>query len=304
MSTGFVVTPLTIGLSVRRKISVARFTSAFAILLALCLCAVRLHAQATASIVGTVHDSSGAIVPGVNVTATNRNTGYSRSSMTNDDGDYVINPLPIGVYTRTAAHEGFKQVQIPDFTLQVEQQARIGITLPAGSFSEVVNVTDVAPLIQTDTSSVGQVINNKQIIDLPLNSRHTVQLIALTPGALTSPVVGTTNSSNGGPIPSSDNGPGLVEASVSGGGLKTEFLLDGITNSEQLYDGIQFEPSVDFIPEFKVLSNDAPAQYGRGSAVVVMGTKSGTNQLHGTGFEFIRPILPKQNFGLASSQAV
>lgn len=262
--------------------------------LMLCLMPTNLHAQATASIVGTVHDSSGALVVGATISAQNIDTGLTRTVSTDTNGLYELSSLPIGHYTLSTMGKGFKRIEVPSFVLEVDQQARIDLTLVPGGNSETVTVTGLAPLIQTDTASVGQVVAVQQVSGLPLNSLHVAQLIQLTPGAITSPLVGSVNSGNGGPPSSSNNiSPGLPEASIGGGSAShTDFQFDGIVDSEQLYNGLQFEPAEDFVQEFNVISNDAPAQYGRGSAIVLMSSRSGTNGLHGTAFDFLRLDTP------------
>jgi hypothetical protein len=287
--------PIVATASILRKVCAFKPSSgACAVLAALCLLAANLHAQNTASVVGAVHDSSGAMIVGVSITVHNVDTGFSRTVATNADGLYEIPSLPIGHYTLTAEQSGFKQAQLSPFVLQVGQQARIDLSLIPGGTAETVTVTDVTPLIQTDTASVGQVVSVQQVSGLPLNSLHVAQLIGLTPGAITSPLVGSVNSGNGGPPASSNNiSPGLPEATIGGGTAShTDFQFDGVVDSEQLYNGLQFEPAEDFVQEFNVISNNAPAQYGRGSAVVLMSSRSGTNQLHGTAFEFIRLDTP------------
>ncbi|MBV9225189.1 MAG: carboxypeptidase regulatory-like domain-containing protein, partial [Acidobacteriaceae bacterium] len=239
-----------------------------------------LYAQVTASVVGTVRDSSGAVVSAVKVTATNKDTGLTRTVQTDDQGSYAMTTLPIGTYSFTAELSGFKQSEVPNVVLQVAQQARVDVTLQPGDVKSTVEVSTEPSLIQTDTSSLGQVIDNKKIVDLPLNGRNFTQLAALTPGALTSSIPG-------GPPAGEQTGASTV--SVSGGqSSKTEFLLDGITNQDQLYDGVQFSPSIDFIQEFRVQSNSFSAEYGRGSAVINVSSRSGTNAIHGTVFEFLR----------------
>lgn len=262
--------------------------------LALFLIPANLHAQATASVVGTIHDSSGALVVGATIRIQNVDTGLARSITTDSSGLYTFSSLPIGHYELTAMAKGFKQAQVPDFVLQVDQKARIDLSLQPGGASETVTVEGIAPLIQTDTSTVNQVVAVQQVSGLPLNSLHVAQLIQLTPGAITSPLVGNVNSGNGGPPKSSNNiSPGLPEASISGGSAShTDYQFDGIVDSEQLYNGLQFEPAEDFVQEFNVISNNASAQYGRGSAIVLMSSRSGTNELHGTAFGFIRLDTP------------
>lgn len=243
----------------------------------------RLAAQATCSIVGTVRDASGAVVENSKVFARNVDTGFVRSVTTKSNGEYQIVALPVGTYTVTGESPDMKQVTAVKTTLQVGQKALIDISLVASAVASVV-VTDTPTIMQTQDSSVGQVINNQQIVDLPLNGRHATQLVSLTPGA-------SRSGYNGGPAGGSNTG--FTTVSLSGGqSSKTEFILDGLSDTEGLYNGIQYEPSVDFIREFKVVSNSAAAQYGFGSGVVLMATKSGTNTIHGTVFEFIRLDTP------------
>lgn len=243
-------------------------------------CGSLLLAQSTASVVGSVHDSSGAAVLGARVTARNLDTGFTRTALTNSEGSYDITALPIGRYSFVALFTGFTKSEVPSVVLQVAQEARVDIVLQLGSVSSTVVVSGEPSLIETDSSAIGQVIDNKKIVDLPLNGRNFLQLAALTPGAITSSIPGG---------PPAGEQFSNTTVSVSGGqSAKTEFLLDGITNQEQLYDGVQFSPSIDFLQEFRVQSNSASAEYGRGSAVVILSTRSGANQIHGTVFEFLR----------------
>ena len=287
-------TPIAVAAGILRSVCVTKRIVACAVLATLSFLSATLHAQNTASVVGAVHDTTGALVVGAHITISNADTGFERTVTTGSDGLYTITSLPIGHYTLSAVQNGFKKAQVPLFVLQVGQQARIDLSLVAGGSSETVTVTDVAPLIQTEAASVGQVVAVQQVSGLPLNSLHVAQLIGLTPGAIVSPLVGSVNSGNGGPPKSSNNiSPGLPEASISGGSAShTDYQFDGIVDSEQLYNGLQFEPAEDFVQEFNVIANNAPAQYGRGSAMVLMSSRAGTNALHGTAFEFIRLDTP------------
>ena len=287
-------TPIAGAAGILRIVCASKRIIACAVLATLSLLSANLHAQNTASVVGAVHDTTGALVVGAHITISNVDTGFARTVTTGSDGLYTITSLPIGHYTLSAVQNGFKKAQVPLFVLQVGQQARIDLSLVPGGSTETVAVTDVAPLIQTETASVGQVVAVQQVSGLPLNSLHVAQLIGLTPGAIVSPLVGSVNSGNGGPPKSSNNiSPGLPEASISGGSAShTDYQFDGIVDSEQLYNGLQFEPAEDVVEEFNVISNNAPAQYGRGSAIVLMSSRTGTNALHGTAFEFIRLDTP------------
>lgn len=238
------------------------------------LIAAAVWAQPTATIVGRVVDSSGAIVSGAQVTARNVDTGLERSTSSTESGDYELPLLPItGSYTVSVSKQGFQTQQLNGIQLQVDQRARVDVQLTVGSISEKVQVEAVAPILNTETGSIGQVIENKQIVDLPLNGRNFVQLASLLPNALT----GTSGTVGG------------TTVAVSGGrSNKTEFLLDGISINEQLFDGVVLRPSVDAINEFKVQVNSFSAEYGRGNAVINATIKSGTNAFHGSVYEFLR----------------
>jgi hypothetical protein len=241
-------------------------------------------ADPTATIVGRVTDATGAVVQQVTVSAVNTATGLERHTITSDSGDFEIPLLPItGGYTLTASKPGFQTQQISGIVLQVDQQARFDIKLSVGNVSQKIEVVESAPLVNTDNATVGQVIDNKTIVELPLNGRNFTQLATLTPGAI-----------QGNP----GSNTGFTTISINGGQApKTEFLLDGISNQEQLYNGVQFTPSVDAIQEFKVEGNAFSAEYGRGDAVINATIKAGTNQFRGVLWEFLRnDALDARNF--------
>ncbi len=148
--------------------------------------AVNAFAQSTALIEGTVRDSSGALIVGSTVVARNEESGISRTVTTNSQGAYEIVSLPIGPYTVTASANGFSSSEVNHIVLQVAQQALIDLKLSPGNVGQNVSVSAAPSLIQTEVSSIGQVIDNKKIVDLPLNGRDFTQLVSLTPGALTS----------------------------------------------------------------------------------------------------------------------
>jgi len=253
---------------------VIRISKTFVYLLAVSATSSLLLAQPAGTILGRVVDPSGAVLAGAKVTAKNTATGLERSTTTTDTGDYELPLLPItGAYTLTFAKEGFQSHEITGIVLQVDQRARIDATLNVGSIAERVTVSEAAPIVNTETGSIGQVIGNKNIVDLPLNGRNFTQLASLLPNA----VVQTQGTA------------GSTVVSVSGGRLsKTEYLLDGISINEQLFDGVAIRPSVDAIQEFKLQANSFSAEYGRGNAVMNATIKAGTNDLHGAVYEFLR----------------
>lgn len=257
------------------------------ICLLLSLAPLLVWGQATATIVGRVSDSSGAVLSQAKITARNTQTGLERSTESTQTGDFELPLLPItGVYNLSVSHDGFQTQELTGIVLQVDQRARFDVALKVGSVSERITVAESAPIVNTESGSIGQVIGNKKIVDLPLNGRNFVQLASLLPNAITG-----TSSTVGGTV-----------IAVSGGRQnKTEFLLDGISINEQLFDGVVVRPSVDAINEFKVQANSFSAEYGRGNAVLNATIKSGTNQLHGSVYEFLRnDKLDARNFFLAS----
>jgi len=258
-----------------------RFTRVFCVLAA----SLPLWAQPTATMVGRVTDPTGAVLAAAQVSARNTSTGLERSTVTTDTGDYELSLLPIsGVYTLNVGKEGFQTQELTGIVLQVDQRARFDVTLKVGSVSERVTVEALAPIVNTETGAIGQVVENKKIVDLPLNGRNFVQLASLLPNAIT----GTSGT------------VGATVVSVSGGRQsKTEFLLDGISINEQLFDGVAIRPSVDAIQEFKVQQNSFSAEYGRGNAVLNATIRAGTNNFHGVLFEFLRnDKLDARNFFL------
>ncbi|MEZ5399467.1 MAG: carboxypeptidase regulatory-like domain-containing protein [Bryobacteraceae bacterium] len=242
--------------------------------------------QATATLVGRVTDTSGAVLAGAKVTARNTLTGLERSTVSTQTGDYELPLLPInGIYTVNISHDGFQTQEFTGIELQVDQRARFDVALTVGAVSERITVAETTPIVNTESGSIGQVVNNKKIVDLPLNGRNFVQLASLLPNAIT----GTSGT------------VGATVVAVSGGRQsKTEYLLDGISINEQLFDGVALRPSVDAIQEFKVQANSFSAEFGRGNAVLNATIKGGTNAFHGSVYEFLRnDKLDARNFFLA-----
>jgi Carboxypeptidase regulatory-like domain len=230
----------------------------------------------TASIVGSVTDSSGAVLPGVTVTATNEGTGLKRDAVTNESGNYTIPLLPVGVYTVETQMSGFRSEGRKGITLNVDARLRLDFTLRVGQITENVFVTGEAPLVQTEDSAVGFVVDNKKIVELPLNGRKFEQLVQLVPGAVQA-AEGSLNANRG-------------LFSIAGQPeVSSNFLLDGVDNIDPVVRIYAYRPSIDLIEEFKVQTSTYSAEFGRNSgAVVNVTTKSGTNELHGSAWEFHR----------------
>jgi hypothetical protein len=231
----------------------------------------------TGTITGTVTDPTGAVVPKANVTVINEETNAARTALTNDDGDFTVALLPPGYYRVSVEKTGFRRSVHANVRLDVDQTARVDFALQVGILTEELKVTDTPPSIQTDTSTLGQVIDGRDVRDLPLNERNFLSFALLAPGSHL-PVEGSENSTQGGAI------------SVNGAREQSNnFLLEGVDNNDPYINQYVALPSIDAIEEFKVQSSDYSAEYGRsGGAQINVILKSGTNQFHGGAFEFFR----------------
>jgi hypothetical protein len=244
----------------------------------------RLLAQVDrGSIVGLVTDPAGARVPGAQVTVTNLAANQSTSVTTDEKGQYTADLLRIGTYSVTVEKPGFQKAIQPSVDVGVNQAARVDIALLVGSINESVQVTTAPPLLQTEASSLGTIETERRISELPLNGRNFIQLAYLGPGA------------NGGQTGSNVSG-GVFEneranEAVSVNGLRVSnnnFLLNGVDNNEFGLGGVIVLPPPDAIQEFRTEENSMSAEFGRGGAAVNVVLKSGTNQIHGGAYEFIR----------------
>jgi hypothetical protein len=252
--------------------------------IAFCLALSFLAAMAqttTGSIVGTVTDRTGAVVPGAALTVTNIDTGSSNKTITDSSGNYAVTPLPVGHYSVTVEAKGFKKSVSGGITLNLQDRIGVNVVLELGQITETVEVVAAAPALQTDTSYLGQVMDSQKIVDLPLNGRFFTRLAVLTAGTLpTAP--GARDERTGG---------------FSANGVRpyqNNYLLDGIDNNSLSQDltnesSFVYGPSPDAIQEFKVQTNSMSAEFGRsGGAVMNVAIKSGTNDFHGSAFEFLR----------------
>ena len=241
--------------------------------------------QQTAQLTGQITDSSGAVIAGATVTVTNAARGIKALATSDATGGYVVPLLPpADGYQLTVSKEGFSAATRNGITLQVAQVAKVDIALTVGSVSQNVTVTGAPPLLDTQTSSVGQVIEKQSIASLPLNGRSSFRLIQLTPG------VTFNQAANGQFGDVAVNTSWDADFSVNGGRAQSnEILIDGVPSTVGFFNQITTIPSVDDTEEFKVESDNLSAEYGRfGGGVINVTTKSGTNQFHGSVFEFLR----------------
>jgi hypothetical protein len=267
------------------------------LILAICTLALSAIVQAqveSAKIVGTVRDASGAVLAGAKVTVANTGTNVTRSLVTDSSGDYVVTELRPGTYTVAVAETGFKQAIQAPFQLDVNQVVRVDLTLAVGNVNERVEVTAAEPLVESQTASIGQVVEEQRVHELPLNGRNFVQLAYLTPGVNQGPNTGYTVQQGG--IPEDERGNAAIQ--VNGlTATNNNFLLNGFDNNEQQIGIEVIQPSIDAIQEFKVQTNNFGADIGRGGAVVNAVQKSGNNQFHGSAYEFLRnSILDAKNY--------
>jgi hypothetical protein len=259
----------------------------FCCCLAFSLCPA-LYGQATGSFSGTVADKTGSVVSGATVKATSQGTGLSREAKTDDSGHYLIPLLPVSNYTLRVEFQGFQPIEQNDIRLEVDEHRELDFTLLPASVTEKVEVTATEEVVvQTTNATLGQVINSQQVADLPLNGRDFVQLATLTPG--TTQETSPQSFFNGG-ASSEVSARGTYSLSVGGSRAQsTDWLLDGNDNNELTAGGIAILPSIDAIEEFKVLTYNYSAEYGtRAGPTVLVNTKTGTNQIHGSVFEFFR----------------
>lgn len=231
----------------------------------------------TGTIVGTVTDPTGAVVPQATVSVQNQETNATRTRQTSLRGDYTTPLLPPGLYQVVVEAPGFRRAIFRDIELNVDQTVRVDVELQLGLITDEVIVSGVGPLIQTDTSSLGHIVGEKKISELPLNERRFLSFALLVPGVQL-PADGSSQSQEGGAI------------SVNGAREQSNtFLLDGVDNNDQAINQWVALPPMEAIHEFKVQSSNSSAEFGRtGGAQINILLKSGTNDFHGSAFEFVR----------------
>ena len=256
-----------------------------AILTSLAIVTGRGFGQAiTGSVVGTVRDASGAVVEGAKVTAKNKATGVSQSTVSSSDGNYTIPNVPPGAYDISAQMAGFNTAVAPQNVVEVQQTTRVDFILSPGSTSTEVTVVATAPLVQSTTSDLGHVVESHQIEALPLNGRLFEQLVTIVPGAVQA------GWSDFAENPSAAGAVTPTQAVVNGLPWSGNYyMVDGVHNTEPLNAFISITPPLDSVDSFKVETSNPNAEYGSfGGAIVNLTIKSGTNAFHGEVFEFLR----------------
>ncbi len=246
-----------------------------------------------ASINGTVADPTGAVIAGARIVATNTATTQSREATSADNGTYVIPLLPVGVYTVACNHPGFKTSTHPDVTLQADQKATVDFSLAVGEMTQTVEVSAAAESLNTQNGAIGQIVSERNIVELPLNGRNPAELVFLAPGAVDGLKAGVFTRQDFTSFPTETG------ASVNGGRQgSTFYMLDGSSSMDNYENLASPFPNSDATKEFQVLTNNFDAQYGFSpGAVVSVVTKSGTNTWHGDAFEFLRnDVFNSRNF--------
>jgi hypothetical protein len=271
----------------------------FSLLLTLaCVIVSVAFSQTLGDITGLVRDPSGASIADAQVTVTNTATNATRHSATNEAGLFAFPALQPGVYNIRVEKQGFRTATQSNIPLQVQQNARVDFELQVGQVTETIEVTAAASLLSSETATVGTVIENKRIVDLPLNGRNYLQLVSLSPNVSYGfPSAGQAGSRQGGV---------RSDMSISVAGQRAQFnryTLDGVENTDPNFNTFVVYPSVDALQEFKVQTGVYPAEFGRGSTQVNVSTKSGSNEYHGALFHFVRnEKLDAKNYAFTSAR--
>jgi hypothetical protein len=247
--------------------------------------------QSTAILQGTVTDSKGAVVPNASITVHNKGTSFERTTQTDEQGNYQVAALPVGNYSVEVKGQGFKTQVADQVTVEVARTVVQNFQLDVGAISEQVLVSSDVPVIESATTSVGTVINQRTVQEIPLNGRHFVDLGLLIPGSVTPPQNGFLTA----PL----RGQGSFGLNTAGGREDTvNFMINGVNLNDMVQNQITFQPSINTVQEFKVDNSTFSAEYGRNSgAISNIATRSGTNEYHGELFEFLRnDALDARNF--------
>ena len=242
-----------------------------------------LLGQTLGDISGEVRDATGAVISGVNITLTNQATNAKRNTSSNESGSYSFPALVPGPYRVRAEKPGFKAANSSTLELQVQQQARLDLRLEVGAVTESIEVNASAASLATENATVGTVVENKRIVELPLNGRNYLQLTALAPNVSYGfPTAGQADARQGGD---------RAGQNISVAGMRNSFnrfTLDGVENTDPNFNTYVIFPSAEALQEFKVQTGIYPAEFGRGATQINVSTKGGGNQFHGTLYEFLR----------------
>jgi len=254
----------------------------FLLLILLCGLVSTTMAQSTASLNGTITDATGAAVPGAKVLARNQATGVESSAQTDTAGAYLFPALPIGIYRIEVAAVNFQSAVVNNLKLDVATAVTQNIQLKIGEATEKIEIVADAAVVETTSNSMGQVINEKTVQEIPLNGRHFTDLSLLTPGTMTPPANGFLSAPLRGQGSFGINTAGQREDT-------TNWLVNGINLNDNVQNQITFQPPIDTLAEYKIDNSSFPAEYGRNAgAIVNLATRSGTNEYHGELFEFFR----------------
>ncbi len=236
----------------------------------------------TGAVTGTVTDATGSVVPGARITAINAATGLATHTESNEAGVYNFPFLPLGEYTLSAEAKGFRKVALGPFRLQVNQIARVNLQMEVGQLTETVEIRDIAPVLQTEATLTGDVLTSTKLTELPLNGRNFASLSLLVPGTISTNV---NNMNTSGRFQNQGSRP-----YVNGNREQTNnFLLDGVDVNDSIDNRVGYQPNVDALEEVRVLTGNAPAEFGNAAGAVINAQlRSGTNEFHGNLFEFLR----------------
>src|SRR5258707_7941780 len=279
---------------IQRRIDIMMLSLSFLALLVAVLfliLSIAVLAQSTATLQGTVTDQKRAVVPNATVIVRSQATSIERHGQTVSYGNYQVAGLPAGVYAVEVQAQGFKSSAVSDLHVEVARTVVENFQLEIGSLEQKVNVTADTSMVETATVSVGQVINQRTVQEIPLNGRHFVDLGLLVPGSVTPPQNGFLTA----PL----RGQGSFGLNTAGGREDTvNFMINGVNLNDMVQNQITFQPSINTVQEFKVDNSTFSAEYGRNSgAITNIATRSGTNEYHGELFEFLRnSALDSRNF--------
>ena len=253
------------------------------VIVSLCSFPLVVKAQTTGNIVGTVTDPTGAVIPGALISISNESTGFVRELKTDQSGYYFVARVPVGVYRVTGSREGFKLFTQTNVVVDVEENVRVDIRLEVGSRTDVVEVSASGVKVETTVATLGETVDRKRMVELPLNARNFLQLAVLQPGV--TPGLELTHNNTALTPGGGGNSPqvnGLRSSS-------NNYLLDGANNNEVFLGEAAALPPPDALEEFRILTNSYSAEYGRGAgSIISVITRSGTNDIHGTVYEFLR----------------